>query len=139
MLDGLNRRPPPMRNGKSRRRLLGSEKSEKLVELKPRPLSPGRNCPSQAIALDSKIKATHKSVRVPLPFRVANWTGSAIQVISRRPIISLSPDSLWAAAERRSGLPREENPSIGQRLEILVRASGRRSVPHDRGALTWPG
>ncbi len=70
----------------------------------------------------AKTEATYKSVRLPLPFRVANWTGSAVRAVCRRPIVSLAPGSLWTAAERRSGLRREEDPAVRERLEILVRA-----------------
>ena len=68
-----------------------------------------------------KIKATYKSVRLPLVFRAANWIGSAVHAASRRPMVSLSPNSLWTAAERRSGLRREEDATIQQRLERLLR------------------
>jgi hypothetical protein len=53
---------------------------------------------------------------------MANWLGSGVQAVSRRPIVSLSPSSLWTAAERRSGLRREEDPAIQERLERLVRS-----------------
>jgi hypothetical protein len=69
-----------------------------------------------------KIKPTYKSVRIPLPFRVANWIGAAVQTTIRRPIVSLSPSSLWAAAERRSGLRREEDLGVQEPLERLVRS-----------------
>jgi len=72
--------------------------------------------------VNNQIKATYKSVRLPLLFHAANWIGSGVQAASGRPIVSLSPNSLWTAAERRSGLRREEDPTLQERLERLVRS-----------------
>ena len=69
-----------------------------------------------------KIAATYESVRLPLLLQAVNWIGTAGQVTWRRPIVSLSPSSLWAAAERRSGLHREEDPTSQESLERLVRS-----------------
>jgi len=81
----------------------------------------GRIATKQVVAMETKTKATYKSVRLPLPFQVANWTGSAIEAVRQRAIVSLSPGSLWTAAERRSGLRREEDLAIREPLDILVR------------------
>jgi hypothetical protein len=69
-----------------------------------------------------KIKPTYKSVRLPLPFRVVNGVGAAARLVSRRSLISLSPGSLWRAAEQRSGLRRVEDSNVQEALEQLVRS-----------------
>ncbi len=69
-----------------------------------------------------KIKSTYKSVRIPWLFQAANGIGSVAQSVSGHAIVSLSADSLWAAAERRSGLRRDEDPALQSRLERLLRS-----------------
>ena len=50
----------------------------------------------------------------------------------------LSPSSLWAAAERRSGLHREEDPTSQEALERLVRSLEEEADLTTVGRATWP-